>query len=142
MDNDPGNLLSAVCAASGRILDRTDYEDRLIVQKGCYILNRWGYGPVYESRKYIRGPYSLELADDMEEMDLTESGTDVPDDVVRELSEILTRGTDYLEAYATVLLVKENNPLRDNATLMNKALSIRPGLKNEITEACSVILDR
>ena len=140
MHHDPSMLIAAVSKALGRKLDKNRFNDRLIMQKGCYILNRWGYGPEYRYGLYIRGPYSSELADDYYGMEVSNGPTDVPNHVIDELSGILKKGIGYTEAYATVLLVKENNPTRDNETIMNKALSIKPRLKSEVMEACSSIL--
>ena len=140
MHNDPSNLISAISMAYGRKLNRRSFNDRLIMQKGCYILNRWGYGPIYRYGLYIRGPYSSELADDYYEMPLTDRGTNIPGNVIARLAGILEKGIRYTEAYATVLLVKENNPTRDDAAILSKALSIKPHLEKEVTEACTSIL--
>ena len=140
MDRDPSTLIAAVNKALGRTIDWHDYNDRLIMQKGCYILNRWGYGPYYGYGLYIRGPYSTELTDDCERMILSNLRTDIPEEALTALSGIIKRGTDYLEAYTTVMLVKENNPSRNSIAVMKKALDIRPSLKDLIEEACSLIL--
>ena len=140
MDRDPSTLIAAVNKALGRTIDWHDYDDRLIMQKGCYILNRWGYGPYYGYGLYIRGPYSTELTDDCERMILSNLRTDIPEEALTALSGIIKRGTDYLEAYTTVMLVKENNPSRNSIAVMKKALDIRPSLKDLIEEACSLIL--
>jgi uncharacterized protein YwgA len=57
-------LISAVAKALGRKLSVTNFRDRLLMQKGCFILNEMGIGPIYSFRMYIRGPYSSDLADD------------------------------------------------------------------------------
>ena len=139
MHHDPSTLISAVSKACGRKLDRNDFNDRLIMQKGCYILNTWGFGPNYRYRLYIRGPYSSELADDYYESDDIGYVTTIPGEAIDELSLILKKGIRYTEAYATVLLVKNNNPSKDEVTVLNKALSIKPNLKKEVTEACTSI---
>ena len=64
MYNDLKRLLAAVSMATGRGLDPDEYDDRMTMQKGCYILNSWGYGPRYRFDMYVRGPYSSKLADD------------------------------------------------------------------------------
>ena len=140
MHNNPSNLIVAVSEALGRRLDKRKFMDRLIMQKGCYILNSWGFGPFYKYRLYIRGPYSSELADDYYEIKRLNNSTDIPVDAIDELSKILSKGVDYTEAYATVLLVKRNNPDRSNADILKKSMEIKPHLKNEVREACSSIL--
>ena len=140
MHNNPSNLIVAVSEALGRRLDKRKFMDRLIMQKGCYILNTWGFGPFYKYRLYIRGPYSSELADDYYEIKRLNNSTDIPVDAIDELSKIFSKGVDYTEAYATVLLVKRNNPDRSNADILKKSMEIKPHLKNEVREACSSIL--
>ena len=111
-----------------------------MMQKGCYILNTWGYGPFYNFSLYIRGPYSPELADDYYRIRDLDYRTTVPESDVRRLAEIMGKGVRYTEAYATVLLVKDSNPNRSNETIFKKTLSIKPHLESEIREACSSIL--
>ncbi len=141
MHDDPSNLIVAVSKALGRDIDRRKFTDRLLMQKGCYILNTWGYGPFYRYGLYIRGPYSSELADDYYEMGSLSGSTTVPKDAITKLSAIMDKGVDYTEAYATVLLVKKNNPTRSNEDIFNKAVDIKPHLKKEVTEACASILN-
>ena len=112
------------------------------MQKGCYILNTWGYGPYYRYGLYIRGPYSSELADDYYEIGRLSNSTTVPLEAISKLSEIMSKGIEYTEAYATVLLVKRNNPGRTDKEIFDKSLNIKPHLKKEVTEACASILNR
>lgn len=43
MHNNPCDLIVAVEKAFGRKLDADVFDDCLVIQKGCYILNFWGY---------------------------------------------------------------------------------------------------
>ncbi len=140
MHDNPSNLIFAVSKALGRKLNRSRFNDRLMMQKGCYILNSWGYGPFYNFSLYIRGPYSPELADDYYEMRELDCHTSVPESDIMKLAGIMGKGVRYTEAYATVLLVKDSNPTGSNQTIFNKSLSIKPHLEFEIREACSSIL--
>ena len=130
MHNNPGNLIAAVSKAMGRDLDKNVFNDRLMMQNGCYILNSWGYGPKYRYALYIRGPYSLELADDYNKMVDIDGSTDVPVDSIDRLSNIVNIGVGYTEAYATVLLVKNNNPDRSIEEITKKAKDIKPHPKS------------
>ena len=48
MHNDPRSLIVAVNKAAGRKLKYNNkWNDYLLMQKGCYLLNTWGYGPEY-----------------------------------------------------------------------------------------------
>lgn len=64
MHNDMRCLLDVVSRAVGHELNMDDLDDRFMMQRGCYILNSWGYGPMYRFDLYIRGPYSSDLADE------------------------------------------------------------------------------
>ena len=140
MHNNPSNLIVAVSKALNRSLDKNRSDDRLLIQRGCYILNSWGYGPSYRYSLYIRGPYSSELADDYYDMRGLGNYTNIPDEAIRNLSAIMNKGIGFTEAYATVLMIKKDNPNRTNDEIYRKALDIKPRLKKEITEACSLIL--
>ena len=140
MHNNPSSLIVAISKALDRSLNKGRFNDRLLMQKGCYILNRWGYGPEYKYSLYIRGPYSSELADDYYELRYIGDTTDVPEDKISELSAIMKKGVEYTEAYATVMLVKENNPGRSNEEILSKSLAIKPHLNKEVREACLSVL--
>ena len=141
MHNDPSNLMAAVCKAKGRRLNKKRFYDRFYIQKGCYILNRWGYGPEYSYRLFVKGPYSPELANDIDEMGEVTDITDIPVDVIRNLSLVLKRGIHYTEAYATVMMVIQNNPRRSNEVILRKSLDVSPRLNKEIAEAYQSIMN-
>ena len=140
MHNDPSNLIVAISKAMNRNLNKNKFNDRLLMQKGCYILNSWGFGPKYRYGLYIRGPYSSELADDYFEMSSPGKVTDVPEKTIRDLSAIMTKGIEFTEAYATVLMIKNNNPGKSNIDIRNRAMEIKPHLRKEIVEVCPSIL--
>lgn len=141
---DAGNLICAVSKAVKHELDVEKFDDRLAMQKGCYILNNWGYGPEYRYRLYIRGPYSSELADDYYELSKKSGSapvsTTVPSNDIDKLSKIFDKGLKFVEAYATVMLVKTNNPDVSSDEVRDTALSIKPHLKAEVMEASSLLL--
>ena len=141
MHRDPSDLISAVRDAYGKELDIRDSGHRLIVHKGCYILNSWGFQPEYGYRRYVRGPYSEELAEDMAETWGNGRDTTIPSDTVGRLSGILRKGEDHIVAYATLLMVKNNNPSVDRMTVIRKAIGIKPGLEKEILEASEEIFE-
>lgn len=141
MHNDSKKLLVAVSKAAGRNLDVADFNDRLTIQKGCYVLNSWGYGPKYRFSMYIRGPYSSELADDYYNIDsCIGDTTDIPDEAISRLRSIFDKGLGYMEAYATVLMVKNNSPGASHDSIHRRALALKPHLEKEVEEACTSIL--
>ena len=131
------NILHAVSKAAGRSLDVDDFNDRLIIQKGCYILNSHGYGPRFRFSLYIRGPYSSDLADayykHRHELD---GPTDIPGSEIEELKCILDKGIRFAEAYSTVLLVKNSSMNPSPEGITKRSLAIKPHLRREIEEAC------
>ena len=142
MHHDPKNLIVAVAKAANRELDVSRFNDRLAMQKGCYILNCWNYGPKYSFNLYIHGPYSRELADDYYELgNINGFSTDIPDSVVSKLSEIFNEGLGYVEAYATVLLVKNNNPDASNDRIRERCLELKPHLIEEVEKAATCLLN-
>ena len=135
MYHDPSDLIAAVRKACGHGLDVTDAEHRRTIQRGCCILNSWGYWPRYRYSKFVMGPYSPELAEDMYRTRDMGMSTSMPPEAVERLSAIFGKGEGYTEAYATLVLVRYVNPSRDRETVTGKAISIRPKLEKEIVEA-------
>lgn len=141
MHYDPSNLIVAISKACGHFPDIEKFSDRLTMQKGCYILNSWGYEPVYEYGLYIRGPYSKELADDYYEMHGNVSGdTNVSESDLSKLKDLYVKGLPYVEAYATVLLLKNSNPNVASNKILDRALELKPHLEKEVREACTSLL--
>lgn len=141
MKYNPTNLIAIVSKSLGRELDMKVFEDRLAVQKGTYILNSWGVGPIYEYTKVFRGPYSIDLDDDCCELDsLDTSKLEASPELVSRLSEIYGKGDRYTDAYATVLMVKNNNPHEDGDCIRYVSLKIEPELEKEIQEASTLLL--
>ena len=142
MHHDPRDIIAAVAKAAGHKLNVDHFDDRLTMQKGCYILNCWGYGPRYSFNLYIHGPYSRELADDYYELgNFTGEETDIPEEIVEKLGSIFSEGLRYVEAYATVLLVKNNNPGASADRIRERSLELKPKLENEVKKAASYLLN-
>jgi len=134
-------LVAAVASAVGHRLDVNKFNDRLTMQKGCYILNSWGYGPVYDYGLYIRGPYSRELADDYYEIKSIPAMTTIPAEAIDNLKAIFDKGIGYAEAYATVLLIKRNSVNAEPEKILSRALELKPHLKSEVREACASLMN-
>jgi len=131
------SLLAAVAKAADRNLDLGEPEDRLNIQRGCYILNSRGHGPIYDYSLFIKGPYSPELAEDLRLIKAVPEETDIPPEAVNALRNILGRGTAYADAYATVLLIKNKNLGVSPERILNRALELKPNLESEVREACA-----
>ena len=142
MHKDVRNLTAAVSRAAGHELDMDEFDDRLAIQKGCYILNSWGYGPIYRYRMFVKGPYSSELADDCLELGADGSyPTDVPPDAIERLSEIFGKGDPYAEAYSVVMLIMANNPDLPAREVRQMAIDVKPHLEAEVREASACLLN-
>ena len=133
--------MAAVASALGRDLKIEDFNDRLVIQKGCYILNSWGFGPMYRFNMYVRGPYSTTLADEYYKIgDVTFRDTTVPDEAVDALRSIFSKGLGYSEAYTMVLMLKNKNPNASYNRIKERALELKPHLSSEIEEASLSLL--
>jgi uncharacterized protein YwgA len=131
-------LISAVGRAWGKELKLGTFNDRLVMQKGCFLLNDMGVLPSYNFSLYVRGPYSSELADDYYE--LMKSGnfsadTYIDVEYIDKLSRIMRKGPSYLEAYSTMVLAREYNPNMSKREIEAFVCNMKPALKKEIEEA-------
>ena len=133
MHDDPTDLIAAINKAAGRRMTRKR-NDCAIVENCCYILNSWGYRPYYDFRQYSRGPFSAELFEDYDSLGTVNIETDVPDETISCLSEIISRGMPYIESYAAVLMAIDNNPEKADEDVLKIAIRISPELEKEITE--------
>ncbi len=80
----------------------------------------------------------MELADDYYEMRGEVSGdTDVSESDLFRLKEIYTKSLPYVEAYATVLLLRNSNPGVASNKILDRALELKPHLEKEVREACA-----
>lgn len=143
MTGDTSDLLNAVAIACGRDLEVGEFDDRLTLQKGCYILNSWGYGPRYRFNMYIRGPYSSELAKEYYKYGtIARRETNVPEEALSRLAEIFSKGIGYAEAYATVLMIRSNSKDASKEDVLKRAMDLKPRLKAEVAEAAACLLSR
>ena len=141
MTGNTSELFDAVAIACGRDLKVDEFDDRLILQKGCYILNSWGYGPRFHFNMYIRGPYSNELAKEYYKRDsITRGETCVPEEAISRLAEIFSKGIGYAEAYATVLMIRTNSKDASREDVLKRAMDLKPCLKDEVAEAAACLL--
>ena len=132
------DMLAAVMKAMGHGTVETAPVDSMAVHVGCYILDRWGFGPWY---RYVRGPYSVELAEDLDLIgDTVPEHTDIPDEAVARLSEMFGKGPGYVEAYGTVLLVAGNSPGASRESILRRALELKPHLEDEVRDAFDHVL--
>jgi Uncharacterized conserved protein len=132
------NLISAVALAWGKELKIGNFNDRLVMQKGCFLLNEMGVAPGYNFSLYIRGPYSSDLADDYYEIlgnKPISNDTSVDPKFIMNLSNIMSKGVNYLEAYSTLVLAHRYNPKLETDQLKHFVFTMKPALKKEIEEA-------
>jgi len=134
------NLIAAVAKAMGRKkLDIDSFDDRLMIQKGCFILNLRGVGPAYNFSMYIRGPYSRDLADDYFKVPKKRMSyeTDVPEDDIAELSRIMDKGAPFVEAYTTIVLVSKYNRMMKEDELTDFVAKLKPHIEKETIREAS-----
>ncbi|MCL2147977.1 MAG: hypothetical protein FWH47_01375 [Methanomassiliicoccaceae archaeon] len=139
-----GSLIAAAVKARNMALTSKRFnanglKDRTMVQNGCFLLNHWGAGPGYDYRQYVRGPFSTELYEDYEELrkgrfPFNDHGTEVDDALIRDLSEVMSKGAKYLEAYTAMIVARKCNPNDDIDTFRRFVLSRVPELREEVEE--------
>lgn len=135
MEEDVSSLLAAVSKAMGRVPDTNEPGNCLILQKEVFILNEWGYGPMFDFDVYAYGPFSDELEKVYAGIGSFPVDTDVPDEVIRSLAEIVRRGPEYLEAYSLLLMIKTSSPESSKDDIMDWAEHIRPRIAHLVREA-------
>ncbi len=143
MHSDPRRLIEAVSEAAGRPLNLDVTDDRLLIQKGCYILNMWGFGPFYDYKLFIEGPFSTDLAEDYDIVGTPpyeQKTMDIPEDIIISLSRIIENGPRYLEAYTVMMTVYEINPNITDDDARKMALNVKPYLKNELSDASACLI--
>jgi len=142
IDNDIRRLFATVAVAAGHDLDMKEFDDRLTLQKGCYILNSWGYGPKFRYDMYIHGPYSTSLADEYYKIgNIDIGGVDIKSDAIDDLKTIFGKGLHYAEAYATLMMIRDNSPNATYDSMVRRAIDLKPDLKDEIVEASVSLLN-
>lgn len=115
-----------------------EFNDRLLAQKGVYLLNLARVGPVYNFTRYIRGPYSRDLADayyKISEKNIAPEHINIPEDVKSDLKYILAQGLEYTEALATILVVAETNRNISGKELIETTIRLKPHLKDHVEGA-------
>ena len=131
------NIINAVAKAVGRRLDLKKSEDRLLVQKGCFILNEMGVVPIYDFPEYVRGPYSRDLSDDCMAIRYAkpDGRIDVDEDKITFLSEIMKKGTPFIVAYTTLDIAEKVNYRLSKKEVADFIAETMPHLKESIEEA-------
>lgn len=135
MTNDAENLFVAIEKAAGHRLDPDNPNDNILVQRGCYLLNRWGCRPRFAYPLFVGGPYSRDVADLFQDRRNRGDSTDVPDECIHRLTDLIGHGEDYLEAYTTLLLAVDDNPNLPLDSVVKIVKRVVPRLDNQISEA-------
>lgn len=145
MDSPVTSLMVAVSRAAGRPLRPDDTDDMVTMQNGCDILNHWGHGPEFRFTKCLRCPHSLDLGElfmATGTIDGSSGETHVPDGDVRSLSGILSKGSEYSTAYATVLVAIDHNPGLDMDSIKDMVSRIYPEVSETLDEAVTSVAER
>ena len=136
MSEDVDRLMATVSRAAGRELDPEVWEDRQIMNHGCQILNRMGYGPMFDYDTDIYGPFSFELSDEFERHGAVDDhGCDIPQTVVDELSALISKGIDFLMAYNTLIVAYRLSPGFSHEAIRDWIIGNEPENKTHFDEA-------
>lgn len=140
IDDGLQRLLDTLSSEAGLSLDPTRFENRLRIQKTIYLLNQLGSYPTnrFEFTNYVRGPYSPGLA----RMYYGKTRWDeVPldawtpkEDHLRLVTSALERGSNFLEAAATLHSLSRRNPGASKASIIEHATELKPHLKAKFGE--------
>lgn len=125
-------MIKEIFSLIGHEFNVEEFNDRLLAQKGVYLLNCAGICPRYQFRQYIRGPYSSELADTyykISEKNIAPEMCEIPEDIKNTLADILSRGIDFTEALATMLVVADVNKDIKGHELVDATIYVKPHLK-------------
>ena len=134
--SDVYRLMATVSKAAGRTLDPSKWDDDQIMNHGCQILNRMGYGPMFDYDTDIYGPFSFELSEEFERYGTVDGhGCDIPQTVVDELSILLSKGIDFLMAYNTLIVAYRLSPEFSHEAIRDWIISNEPENKSHFDEA-------
>lgn len=131
-------MINEIFLLAGHEFNVEEFNDRLLAQKGVYLLNLAKVGPKYGFTKYVRGPYSRDLADayyKISKESIAPENISIPEDVKNDLKQIFDQGIDYTEALATILVVAEVNENLMGRSLIEATIRMKPHLKDHVEEA-------
>ena len=133
------NIIAAVAKAMNKKkFNLKSFNDRLMIQKGCFLLNLMEVGPKYKFSMYLKGPYSRELAEDYFMLGKNISyETDVPEKDINELSEIMGRGPKFVVAYTTIILMAGYRKDMKEDELADFVANLEPHIEREIVKEAS-----
>ncbi len=127
ISEDVNRLMATVSRAAGRKLDPEVWEDRQIMNHGCQILNRIGYGPQFDYDIDIYGPFSFDLMDAFEEKGIVHpEDLCIETDRIEWLSELLSKGIDFLMAYNTLIAAFGYSPNKSHKDIKDWIVSNEP----------------
>ena len=136
MSENVNRLMATVSRAAGRELDPEVWEDGQIMNHGCQILNRIGYGPRFDYDIDIYGPFSFDLMDAFEEKGIVRPEDPcIETDRIEWLSELLSKGIDFLMAYNTLLEAYWLNPRRSHRDVKDWIVGNEPEYKAHFDRA-------
>ena len=134
--SDVYRLMAAVSKAAGRTLDPSEWDDDQIMNHGCQILNRMGYGPMFDYDTDIYGPFSFELSEEFERHGAVDGhGCDIPQAVLDELSTLLSKGIDFLMAYNTLIVAYRLSPNKSREAIRDWIVGNEPEYERFYDEA-------
>ncbi|MCL2890868.1 MAG: hypothetical protein FWF40_03130 [Methanomassiliicoccaceae archaeon] len=139
------SLVKGLCKCK---IDINKFDDRLLLQKSMFLLNRMNVAPFYNFSMYVRGPYSSGFAKDYYAIRDSEGNEyqnaqplEIDDRKASELSGIISRGRKFMEALTTLISVLDYNPGTKHDRVIEITREIKPGLKSEIAEAYTFLKD-
>ena len=138
-------IMNTVSSETGITLNAKDFRGRLRIQKTVYLLKAMGFEAVsdYDFNSYIRGPYSRDLAKHYYHLEENPKDIrfDLPSSYKKILYEALERGDDFIEAVATLDIIRRINPTSSVEEIKEFVSNRKPYLKDIIPEAWGFLND-
>lgn len=144
-------FLSELEERTGKEMGARNFDSRLRIQKAVYLLQEMGRtvnSRTFEFNNYYNGPYSPALAreyygdDDEPDLNLRHGEeTDLPDGIVSTIEEAVNRGTEFLEAVATLDKVARRNRTSNRDVAIRTTKRLKPDLSEGLLKEAWAFLE-
>ncbi len=135
-----GKILGLFHAATGKKMDNRQYGNRLLLQKLVFLGQKLGIDFGYYYVWYLKGPYSVQLASDVFNVDnkkneepLSGKEKNVLQELRKAFGEDLTN-EEKLELLGSLVFIKKEWKITERKEIVEKLRSLKPWFTKETTE--------
>jgi uncharacterized protein YwgA len=140
MEQKIGKILGLFREATGKKMDNSQYGNRLLLQKLVFLGQKLGIDFGYYYVWYLKGPYSVQLASDIfnvenknNETPLSEKEKDILQRLRKAFGEDLTN-EEKLELLGSLVFIKKEWNITQREAIVEKLRSLKPWFSKETTE--------